>query len=279
MKLSNNSIKSNKNLVEKFFLDNNRFKREKYFYQTLSKKNLNIPKVLSISKNKMCFKKYKFKKLTSQKQFFEELINFLIKINKHKKYKIYAKEYLKSHKQLYHEVKNRFEILSKVKVEKKYLTKMIKIKKYIKIILKSNNKFVQLANYPKIISQSDIGFHNCGISKNKVYFYDFEYSGLDNPIKLICDVYYQPEKKVDKKHILRFINELEMNFKFKLQKNFFIFEKLLKIKMMLIILNIFVTSNVSNKLKLMHNKDINKLKSERVNKAHNYIKFPFIYEK
>ena len=45
MKLSNNSIKSNKDTVEKYFLDNERIKREKYFYFKFRNKNLNIPKI------------------------------------------------------------------------------------------------------------------------------------------------------------------------------------------------------------------------------------------
>ena len=278
MKLSNNSIKSSKNTIEKYFLDNERIKREKYFYLKFENKKLNIPELLSISKNKISLKKYKFKKIKSQKLFFDELSNFLIKTNKEKSYKLHAKENLKSYKLLLNQVKKRLEKISKQKIEKQYLTKIKVIKLYIKKILKECPSSLKLSSSRNIISQSDIGFHNCGIFNNKVFFYDFEYSGLDHPIKLICDVYYQPEKRVNKKYLLSFIKKLEKNFQFKLPKNFFIFEKLFKVKMMLIILNILITSNISNKSKLINKVELNKIKSDRINKVYNYIKIPFIYE-
>lgn len=278
MKLSNNLLKSKKNIIIKSFSDNERFKRERYFYEKFKNKNLNIPTVLNISKKTISFKKHNFKKVYSQKKFFNGLLNFLKIINKEKNYTLFAKENLKSYNSLHREVKTRFEKLSKLKIEKKYKSKMDKIKIYIKKILQENHKKVKLEKFKNIISQSDIGFHNCAIFNNKIFFYDFEYSGLDHPIKLICDTYYQPEKRIDKKQILIFIQDLEKKFKFKLPRNFSIFERLLKVKMMLIILNIFVLSNISKKSKLIESKEINKLKFERLNKAYKYIKLPFIYE-
>ena len=278
MKLSNNSIKSNKDTVEKYFLDNERIKREKYFYFKFRNKNLNIPKILNISKNKISFKKYKFKKITSQKIFFDELLNFLIKTNREEKYNLYAKENLKTYKLLLNQIKKRFNKLSKIKIEKKYTTKMRVIKLYIKKILKESPSSLKLPACKKIISQSDIGFHNCGIFNNKVFFYDFEYAGLDHPIKLICDTYYQPEKRISKKYILSFKEKLEKNFKFNLPIKKLVFEKLFKVKMMLIILNILIVSNINNKSKLINKVKLNKIKLKRINKAHNYIKIPFIYE-
>ena len=57
MKLSNNSLKRHKNIIEKYYSDNERIKREKYFYLKFKNKNLNIPKLLDISKYKISFKK------------------------------------------------------------------------------------------------------------------------------------------------------------------------------------------------------------------------------
>ena len=278
MKISNNSIKSKKNVIIKFFSDRKRFKREQYFYSKFKNKNLNIPKILNINDNTISFKEYKFKKIKSQKLFFKALINILIITNKVKNYELFAKENLKSYNKLHKDIKKRFKKLCKLKTEKKYSLKMKVIKLYIKKILTEKHKNVKLTKINYLISQSDIGFHNCAILNKNVFFYDFEYSGLDHPIKLICDTYYQPEKKIDKKYILRFIDKLEKSFRFKLPKNFLIFEKLFKIKMMLIILNIFVASNISNVSKLKNKKKIEKLKSQRLNKAYKYIKVPFIYE-
>jgi hypothetical protein len=78
--------------------------------------------------------------------------------------------------------------------------------------------------------------------------------------------------------MLKFVDKLKKNFKFKIPKNFLIFEKLLKVKMMLIILNILIVSNINNKSKLINKVKLNKIKLKRINKAHNYIKIPFIYE-
>lgn len=278
MKLSNNSLKSHKNKIEKHYSDNERFKREKYFYSKFKNKNCNIPKLLSITNKKILFKKYKFKKLNSQKIFFNALLDFLIKTNKEKKYDLYSKEYLRSYNSLFNEVQKRFLKISKIKIEKKYSLKMKLIKSYIKKTLQESPSSAKLAKCKKIISQSDIGFHNCSMQNNKVFFYDFEYAGLDHPIKLICDVYYQPEKKINKKYMLKFIEKLEKNFKFKIPKNLSVFEKLLKIKMMLIILNIFTASNINIKSKIINKSKIKKLKLERINKAYKYIEIPFLYE-
>ena len=70
MKLSNNSLKVNEDIIEKHFLDSERIKREEYFYRTFKKKKMNIPRMINISKNKIIFKKYKFKTIKSQKLFF-----------------------------------------------------------------------------------------------------------------------------------------------------------------------------------------------------------------
>lgn len=279
MKLSNNSLKINNNIIEKYFSDQNRIKREKYFYLTFKNKNLNIPKIIDISKNKIFLKKYKFKKIKSQKLFFNELLIFLIKSNQEKKYNLRAKENLFSYINLLNQIKKRFKKICKINVDRKFNTKMKIIKMYIKKTLDESPKSAKLSRCKKIISQSDIGFHNCGMVNGKVFFYDFEYAGYDHPIKLICDSYYQPEKRIDKIHILRFINKLEKNFNFKLPKNFYLFEKLLKVKMMLIILNILIGSNITKKSKLIDKVKLNKLKLERINKAYRYIKLPFIYEK
>lgn len=278
MKLSNNTIKSYKNKIEKLYLNNERIKREKYFYLKFKNKNLNIPKLLSISDRKILFKKYKFKKFNSQKIFFNALLNFLIETNKQKNYNLYSKEYLGNYNSLFKEVKKRFHKISKIKIEKKYSLKMKLIKSYIKKTLQESPSSAKLLKCKKIISQSDIGFHNCGMLNNKVFFYDFEYAGLDHPIKLICDVYYQPEKKINKKYMLKFIDNLEKKFKFKIPKNFLIFEKLLKVKMILIILNILIVSNINIKSKIFSKSKLNKIKSERINKAYKYIEIPFLYE-
>ena len=78
--------------------------------------------------------------------------------------------------------------------------------------------------------------------------------------------------------MLQFVNKFEKKFKFKIPKNFSIFEKLLKVKMMLIILNIFIVSNINIKSKKIDKSKLNRLKSDRINKVYKYIKMPPLYE-
>ena len=60
-----------------------------------------------------------------------------------------------------------------------------------------------------IVSPSDIGFHNIIKNEKKLIFIDFEYAGLDDPLKLICDFLAQPDQKLTALQKKQFIeNEL-----------------------------------------------------------------------
>lgn len=277
MKISNNTIVKKKNVIEKKFLDKERFKREIYFYKKFKDKHLNIPRIIDIKDNKIYFKEYKFKKINSQRKFFTELLKFLILTNKNLDYKIHAKENLKSYKDLYDQVQLRFNNLNKINVSQIHLKKFNKIKLFLKDIIDQCPKKEKLKLSKKIVSQSDIGFHNCALHEKKVIFFDFEYAGLDNPIKLICDVYYQPEKRIEKKIMINFLKNFQKEFKFQLPDNFYIFEKLYKAKMMLIILNIFLKSAKKFRVKSSSRTNFKKLQLERLNKAYKYIKIPYLY--
>ncbi len=51
-----------------------------------------------------------------------------------------------------------------------------------------------LTNQQKCVSPSDFGFHNALVGDTgSLTFYDFEYAGWDDPAKLLCDFYCQPE--------------------------------------------------------------------------------------
>lgn len=49
------------------------------------------------------------------------------------------------------------------------------------------------APLPWCVSPSDFGFHNALESDGRLTFLDFEYAGRDDPAKLICDFFCQPE--------------------------------------------------------------------------------------
>ena len=91
-----------------------------------------------------------------------------------------------------------------------------------------------------ILSPSDFGFRNMLKKNKKTYFFDFEYAGLDDGVKLICDYFLQPDVRVPKKYLNLFIENL-IN-----ERNKKVFTKRLKdvflshaIKWCCIILNVF----------------------------------------
>lgn len=56
------------------------------------------------------------------------------------------------------------------------------------------------------VSPSDFGFHNALLTGEDVLvFLDFEYAGLDDPAKLVCDFFCQPEIPVNREHLPRFL--------------------------------------------------------------------------
>ena len=69
-----------------------------------------------------------------------------------------------------------------------------------------SKKQKQVTNFSnhKILSQSDIGFHNILKNNNKLYFIDFEYAGWDSPMKLYSDFILQPSGYYIKKPVIFF---------------------------------------------------------------------------
>ena len=67
-----------------------------------------------------------------------------------------------------------------------------------KIEYLSNNRNLKIG-IKKILSPSDVGFHNVLKREEKLYFYDFEYSGWDDPFKLLVDLLIHPDYVVKTK--------------------------------------------------------------------------------
>ncbi len=60
-----------------------------------------------------------------------------------------------------------------------------------------------------IVSPSDFGFHNALVDEDgNVSFLDFEYAGRDDPAKLLCDFFCQPDVPVDPKYFTEFLEQL-----------------------------------------------------------------------
>jgi hypothetical protein len=69
------------------------------------------------------------------------------------------------------------------------------------------NKIIN--NEERCLSPSDFGFHNALLEKNgSLRFVDFEYAGWDDPVKLICDFFCQPELSVSTTFLPLFKHEV-----------------------------------------------------------------------
>jgi hypothetical protein len=67
-----------------------------------------------------------------------------------------------------------------------------------------------LSQEHRILSPSDFGFHNAIQSADgKLWFFDFEYAGWDDPAKLLCDFFCQPQIPVPLAHSREFVRALE----------------------------------------------------------------------
>lgn len=59
----------------------------------------------------------------------------------------------------------------------------------------------QIAPDDRRLSPADFGFHNTILTtENRLCFFDFEYAGWDDPAKIVCDFFCQPEIQVPMAH-------------------------------------------------------------------------------
>ena len=77
-------------------------------------------------------------------------------------------------------------------------------------IIKESYKKILIKNL--ILSPSDFGFHNSLFRNNKLFFFDFEYAGWDDPIKLMCDFILNPDYKISSKNEIFFIEKFKKIF-------------------------------------------------------------------
>ena len=111
-------------------------------------------------------------------------------------------------------------------------------------------KEISLNKNPPILSQSDIGFHNAIKYRSKLYFFDFEYSGWDDPYKQYADLVIQPENVLnynDSKDLLdRFSLILNKEINFNILREYIF---LYRLKWVIIILKQLYNLN-NSKLKI-----------------------------
>ena len=122
-----------------------------------------------------------------------------------------------------------FSILSHIKCVKKRVVRLIdivpnnpieyEVAKFVDSCLKSSleditsnilekysdkNLKKRLPKESKVLSPSDFGFQNTLIYNKAVHFLDFEYAGIDDPAKLICDFGCHPEIPVKDEYLQQF---------------------------------------------------------------------------
>lgn len=123
---------------------------------------------------------------------------------------------------------------------------MTKLDTRLKALPKILNRAV-LSKSQQVLSLCDFGFHNSVVSNNKIYFFDFEYFGWDDPTKLYSDFILHPSHNFNveiKKLTLRaFLDSYNMKSDFYTRlENMYPYYA---IKWALIILNVF--TNIGKK--------------------------------
>jgi len=249
------------NLVTKLYKHrgNLRIRREKQFYEYLKKinnKNIIIPLIFCFKKNLSVYpfiSGSKIKKINTNQ--IKKLSTFINKINNKKISTLLPKavdgiQDRKDHLKLCEKKLNR---LKKVKIDslikkdfskflhKKLIPKFKELKKNFDLNLKKVSPKMKLSKEEMIISPSDFGFHNIIKKNNKLFFIDFEYAGLDDPVKLICDFYCQPDQFLNAKQKKIFLENLYLKHHDSNKLNLYIdlFLPFHRLKWCCIILNIF----------------------------------------
>ena len=159
-------------------------------------KGINKKKYLNIKKaTEACFS------IEDHIQTADSRISMLSKFQKNSRFYKKAKFFVNNtlRKKLDKEKKNIFKSLTKKEISKKLGRKHL------------------------ILSPSDFGFHNVIKKNKKLFFFDFEYAGMDDPVKLISDFICQPDYRLNKnqsfffyKNILKIFpyrKEIERRFK------------------------------------------------------------------
>ena len=204
-----------------------RFFSEKIFLEYLNKKKIkNIPKIIYLNKKKKIihFTYIKGKQIKrAKKKHLNICLNFLKKINYKTTYKNFKfqkasdaclsiQDHIKTCESRIKKLIIKYNHNSSINDKKilKFLRNQI-IPEFKIIKSKINYSFTKsqimkrLNKNELILSPSDFGFHNIILKNSELYFIDFEYAGWDDPSKLICDFFLNPDyliSKADKKYFL-----------------------------------------------------------------------------
>jgi len=128
----------------------------------------------------------------------------------------------------------------------------------------------------QILSPSDFGLHNSVKSKNQqYYFYDFEYFGLDDPVKLVSDYLWHPGMTLDNEKKLKWLELTEELFSEDPQyiDRFSAFNPIFGLRWCLIMLNEFLPNRLSLREHSgrMKDADVAMVLHNQMNKAKNIL--------
>lgn len=193
----NSKLFFQKNSVRKYYNDNEilKYEREKKFYLFANPKCNTIPKLLEFDDKQRYIEIERIFGLDCVKMcglYQRSLASFINDLNKNgtKEKLPLAAEAILRPDDLKKHMEKRFLYLQEHCQEEFFKNNSDKIFKFI-------HKSVPLTNQEKkIVSPSDIGLHNSIVSKNRTYFIDFEYAGLDGYTKLIYDFILHPANKI-----------------------------------------------------------------------------------
>lgn len=271
---------------------NFRIIREKLFYNYLNQikiTNVVKPQLFNINKNLSIFPYINGKKIKkislSDVRKMSNFINGINQINKPSRLPL-AIDGIKDRKKHLTLCKSKIDQLKKIKIDspiKKdfydFLNEKI-IPKYgeIKKKLKTKNFFftnLKLKKNELIVSPSDFGFHNVIKRDNILYFIDFEYAGLDDPVKLICDFFCQPDQFINSQKKNFFLKNLSLKNNIKRDLKLYVkyFLPFHKLKWCCIILNVFKDKNDLKNNKIYKVKE--KIMKIQLSKSKKYFKTNF----
>jgi hypothetical protein len=141
--------------------------------------------------------------------------NFILRINDSSmdvsKFLI-AKDALNCGQDLLDDIDRRLAVISELDVSRTLSRKIDFLKSMHAYLIGSSTVFQDYIIHNNlggshILSPSDIGFHNALKSSAGLSFIDFEYSGLDSPIKMLMDFACQPKFSVSRELIDVFFKE------------------------------------------------------------------------
>ena len=268
IRLNEKKIVIVKQYPERNLNDRRRIEREIEALKILKKKKItNIPKIFYYNKILniliMEFINGSTPKIIRSEDL-NHTLNFIKKIKKLKKeinnYPYYAVEscenFQKLLNQINYKINNLEEASNRSKTLKHHLNKVLK--KTFKNLMSSKKKtefykaLIKKKNQKKLIlSPSDFGFHNSIKFSKKIYFIDFEYFGIDDPVKLVIDFILHPgmslNAEIKKKWIKENFRIFSDDKNFKKRLNFLI--PFFAIRWALIVLNDYKIKNVNEHCK------------------------------